>query len=193
VALMGKRCRQRPQRSSGAQLEALAGVTQVAGGGAIAPRSRSGHGTIARLGGRQGVQWPHHARRHSVATALSDGDAERRQHPPAAGTSTRRMPSASATSQACNGPAPPKRDQLQPARVVAALDRDDPDRSHHLLVGHRDHALRRRPQAPEPGRQRPQRPSRQHPGERCRPGRQSVEPAEHQVGIGHGRLLAAAP
>ena len=60
------------------------------------------------------------------------GDASRptaESTPAAAGTITAGMPIASARSQACSGPAPPKADQRETGRIDAAVDRHGPQRA----------------------------------------------------------------
>ena len=96
--------------------------------------------------------------------------------PLAAGTTTRRIPSASATSQACSGPAPPKATSSSSRGSCPRSTLTDADRAHHLLVGHGDDSLRRR---------RARSRTRSGPGRDRSPRGLRVEP--------HGRPPAAPP
>ena len=88
-------------------------------------------------------------------------------------------------------------DQRESARVEAALDRDRPNRARHVGIDHRAHAERRvRHREPERARQRaPDRlfSERRIEGQRAAGKRGRIEIAQHQVGIGHRRLLAGLP
>ena len=117
------------------------------------PRAaRSARTTAPRSGGRprrrrgsapassKGITYERtRSRRSSLATRPSAEST-----PAAAGTSTLPMPSSSASSHACSGPGAAEGDEREVARVVAALDGDEPERAQHLGVDDVDDRLRRR-------------------------------------------------
>ncbi len=88
-----------------------------------------------------------------------------------------------------------ERQQAKPPRVQPLLEQAQPDRRRQARIGQRQHAFRRRFRVePHPCAQPGQRAVR-----RCAVQRQSaaeeiarVQPAEHQVGVRHRRLRAAA-
>ena len=137
-----------------------------------------------------GSRWP--ATKSSLRSETTRPWAHRM--PGAAGTRIRRMPSASATSRACSGPAPPNGIRVKRRGIVAALDRDRADRPHHVGRDHPEQALRGALQGEaEPLRERRQRGARRIGVERHPAAEQAArgKAPEHQIGVGHGRLLAA--
>ena len=103
------------------------------------------------------------------------------------------MPSRRRPPRACSGPAPPKAMSAKLARVEPAVDRDQPDRVGHVLVGDVARPRARLLGASSPRRVAERRRARARaasrssaiaPAEEVR----RVEPAEHEVGVGHGRL-----
>ena len=109
--------------------------------------------------------------------------------PARAGTMTAVMPSASASSHACNGPAPPN--------ATSARPRGSTPRStvtvRNRLLHRRVRPRRRRPRRSTP--RRAERGARRVDVEEAEPGKRGVgwDAAEHEIGIGDGRLVAAAP
>ena len=88
-------------------------------------------------------------------------------------------------------------DQGQIARIEALLGRADPHGAFHVGVGDADDPRRRRlgrqpERRADPLHERPPRGIEIHPHLAAQEAIR-MEPAEHQVGVGHGRLVAAAP
>ena len=112
------------------------------------------------------------------------------------GMTTLGMEISRAMATACSGPAPPNAIMRRVARVDAAIDRDRPHRKRHGAVGDGGDAERGRHRIEaEPvaeslriAASRGARSSVMLAAEKAR----VVEPAEHEIGIGHGRLVAAA-
>ena len=111
-----------------------------------------------------------------------------------AGTMTSGIPIRAATSTACSGPGTAERDQGEVTRVDPLLHRARADRVRHVRVDDREHSRRSLAfveadplgQAAD-GRAGCIRVERHRAAEEV----VAVEPAEHHVGIGHGRLDAA--
>ena len=112
------------------------------------------------------------------------------------GTSTRRDVELAREPRGMQRPGAAERDQRVVARIVAALHRDDADRPRHVGGDDGDDALRRRHQrpcraAPPAARSRPRArswPHRHAAAEQMR----RVQRLQHDVGVGHGRLVVAA-
>ena len=153
-----------PQRHG--QLERLACVAQVRL--AVAP--------AARRPPRAGTTYE----RTRVAPLVARHEPERRQHAGAVRARARvAIPSSSASSQACSGPAPPNATSAKSARIVPALDRDEPQRAQHLGV----HAPRR----PRPGRCRSSARSAASRSSSSPPASRVRQPPEQEVRVGHRR------
>ena len=165
--------------------------------GGTPPRARAAAAPSARTTGRGSAGRPRPPRGSSPASASGqtyertesrrssrDDEAERRED--ARGLRARapsRIPSSSASAHACSGAGAAEGDERELARIVAALDRDEPQRAQHLGVHDLDRLGRvdsRRTRA----RQR-SRSSSSPPASRAR------EPAEQQVRVGHRRPRAA--
>ncbi len=106
------------------------------------------------------------------------------------------MPSFSATRAACSGAAPPNAIRVRGAQVLAALDGVHARRVRHVLVDHLADAERRvlgrkieRRADPLGDRALGAVDVERHAAARER---RRIDAAEHEIGVGHGRLAAAA-
>ena len=102
--------------------------------------------------------------------------------PARGGTTTARMPSASATAHACSGPAPPNATSARSRGSTPCSTRHHAHRAFHRRVHHRDHPVGRHPGAVERG-------ARRGDVEAPEPGELGVggDAPEHEVGVGHRR------
>ena len=118
--------------------------------------------------------------------------------PGSAGISdARRSRSSRATGEPCIGPAPPNGTSVQP-RIVTALDRDDADAAHDGRVrdtqdagGRFDAGRARAARRSAPGS--PLRAASGSSAQLAAEPRSPPKPAEHEIGVGDGRPLAARP
>ena len=155
-----------------------------------APRARTtGRGSAGRprRSGAARARRPRAAgvRRRRVAALVGDGEPERRQDAARARHEHLRIPSSSASAQACSGPGAAEGDQREVTRVDAALDRDEPERARHLGVGDVDDGAAGR------SRRAPGRPRRSVEHDARREAVRGSRPRS-EVRVGHRRLRAAA-
>ena len=187
------------------ELVVLAGIAQV---GRPANRDLLGVDVPPQLGHRLVVKLPLGAREiadahaggvsvrraHPVDPRLRDRRAEGRAQPGVGRHQHGRHVEALRDGAGVERPGAPERDQDEVARVEAALDRDQPDRVRHVLVGGADRGEGRgfRGQVElgaEPGEGGAGRVGVEW--HRAAEEVPRVEPPERQVGVGQGRLRAA--
>ena len=110
------------------------------------------------------------------------------------GTSTVGTPSSLASAAPCSGAGAAEHDERELARVVAALQRDDPHRVGHVRVGDGDDRLGRLVSSRPSGsatRVRIASSAASRSSDMPPPTSSLAEPAEDEVGVGVRRLLAA--
>ena len=134
----------RDRRSRDRQLEGLAGVAQLVDhlgvGASPGPPPISSPSAATSAAIRSAVKSaPLSITVRAVSRRRSEAQRPKAERtPPARGQRIVSIPSSAAIAAACIGPAPPNGSSAKPARVDAALDRDHPQRPHHLLVGDAD-------------------------------------------------------
>ena len=190
------------------QLEVLADVAHVEGPGQSPPRrrhvlAREPGGRLAfevfeslrQLGFGHGVQERHAGADQVAAAAARPAAPARRGCRVRAAPGPARCRDRARASPACSGPAPPKATSVKP-RGSCPRSTETTRMAPAMLRGDRDDAARRLDgRGPSSVGQARDRPLGQRRGRRpCAPPSSCVglEPAEHDVGVGHGRRGAAA-
>ena len=145
---------------------------------AVAEVGRAGGGQLAGLLERDEV------RAHGIPPLVRDDEPERRQHAGGRRHEHRPEPELVGESARVQRPGAAEGDEREVAWIVAALDRDDPQRPQHLRVHDLDH--RRRVEPVE--RTRGGVPVELEPARELR-----GQPSEQEIGVGDGRLRPTFP